>query len=298
MPAMFALGQRADRQPGRRDVRGLRLVRACCCWSTSRGPMRDRLQAQAALALTGTVFVCLGTLAGAHAWLAAIAMARRRLRRAVRRRGELGAGRRDDGAAAVFILPVSLPGPGVLDPRPARRLGPGLGGRAARDRGSCGRRRCATPSAAPRSPPAATWPRACAARPRRRRARTAWRSLHDTRSSRRPTGPTGLTTAARAVVRLVDELEWLDAIVASRSAGPATTGRRTPCAVAAADGARPQRRAARRSRRGSTAGAARRARRSSGPSCRRWTAPRCELVPTRRREAVVARWTRASARRS
>ena len=39
------------------------------------GPMRERLQAQAALAVAGGVFVCLGTLASRTAWLAAVAMA-------------------------------------------------------------------------------------------------------------------------------------------------------------------------------------------------------------------------------
>src|SRR3954454_19572292 len=39
------------------------------------GPMRNRLQAQAALALTGACFVSLGTLAGQETWLAATAMA-------------------------------------------------------------------------------------------------------------------------------------------------------------------------------------------------------------------------------
>jgi hypothetical protein len=39
------------------------------------GPMAERLQAQAALAVTGGVFVCLATLASQNAWLAAVAMA-------------------------------------------------------------------------------------------------------------------------------------------------------------------------------------------------------------------------------
>src|SRR6266852_967402 len=39
------------------------------------GPMAERLQAEAALAVTGGVFVCLATLASQTVWLAAIAMA-------------------------------------------------------------------------------------------------------------------------------------------------------------------------------------------------------------------------------
>ena len=35
------------------------------------GPMRERLQAQAALALVGTVFVCAGTLVSRSTWLGA-----------------------------------------------------------------------------------------------------------------------------------------------------------------------------------------------------------------------------------
>ena len=51
----------------RRWRRSRRSARSrCCCWSTSRGPMRDRLQAQAALAAAGGVFVCLGHAGLAH----------------------------------------------------------------------------------------------------------------------------------------------------------------------------------------------------------------------------------------
>ena len=75
------------------------------------GPMRDRLQAQAALAVTGGVFVSLGTLASRVARLAAVAMALVAF-------GVLFAGVVSSVLAGAttslllaFILPVSLPGP-------------------------------------------------------------------------------------------------------------------------------------------------------------------------------------------
>ena len=78
--------------------------------------MRERLQAQAALALTGGVFVCVGTLASRSAWLAALAMA-------VVAFFVLFAGVISSVLAAAtpslllaFILPVSLPGPASAIP--------------------------------------------------------------------------------------------------------------------------------------------------------------------------------------
>src|SRR5262245_38079286 len=92
------------------------------------GPMRTRLQAQAALAVTGGVFVCVGTLASRSAALAAVAMALVAF-------GVLFAGVVSSVLASAttalllaFILPVSLPGP--ASEIPDRLAGWGLAGAA------------------------------------------------------------------------------------------------------------------------------------------------------------------------
>src|ERR1700745_220343 len=93
------------------------------------GTIAERLQAQAALAVTGGVFVCLATLASRTAWLAAVAMAG----------GGVG-GSFAGGVSAVragattalllaFILPVSLAAPASAVPD--RLAGWGMAGGAA-----------------------------------------------------------------------------------------------------------------------------------------------------------------------
>ena len=98
------------------------------------GPMRARLRAQLALARRRR--------ASSSAWHGRRAVGAggrrgdrdRRLRDHLLRRRQLAAGRRHDVAAAGFH-PRGLPaGAGLLDPRPARRLGPRVGRRAARCR--------------------------------------------------------------------------------------------------------------------------------------------------------------------
>ena len=64
------------------------------------GPMRERLQSQATLALAGGVLVCVGTLASRDPWLAAIAMALVAFCVLFAGVVELGACRRLDVAAA------------------------------------------------------------------------------------------------------------------------------------------------------------------------------------------------------
>src|SRR3954465_15591648 len=93
------------------------------------GPMRARLQAQAALAVTGGVFVCVGTLASRSPALAAVAMALVAF-------GVLFSGVVSSVLAAAmtslllaFILPVSLPGP--VSSIPDRLAGWGLASGAA-----------------------------------------------------------------------------------------------------------------------------------------------------------------------
>src|SRR6266481_4486562 len=93
------------------------------------GTMAERLQAEAALAVTGGVFVCLATLASQTAWLAAVAMAAVGF-------GVMFAGVVSSvlaGAATslllAFILPVSLAAP--VSAVPDRLAGWGMAGGAA-----------------------------------------------------------------------------------------------------------------------------------------------------------------------
>ena len=74
MPAMFAIGAKVIGNPNISTFAAFGSF-ALLLLVDFGGPLRDRLQAQAALALTGGVFVCLGTLASSNAYLAAVAMA-------------------------------------------------------------------------------------------------------------------------------------------------------------------------------------------------------------------------------
>jgi hypothetical protein len=237
MPAMFALGV---------EVIGNQALATFAAFGSFAmlllvdfaGPMRARLQAQAALAVTGGVFVCVGTLASRSAWLAAVAMALVAL-------GVLFAGVVSSVLAGAttslllaFILPVSLPGPvssipdrlagwglaagaaflaiALLWPAPARD--PVRGAAIAGCRALAARLRLqvayvlggeSRPSAAERD--AAI-----------EHADSAVEALHAVFFAT-PYRPTGLSTAARTVVRLVDELRWLNTIV--MQAGPHPSGR-------------------------------------------------------------------------
>ncbi|HEU5427163.1 MAG TPA: FUSC family protein [Actinocrinis sp.] len=197
------------------------------------GSIRDRLRAQLTLAVASAVLVALGTLASREEWLAAVAMT-------VVGFGALFVGVVSSVLAGAttalllsFILPVSLASkPGVI---PDRLAGWGIA------------------TAAALLAVSLLWP-APASDPLRGRAAAACRaiatrlhlavSLHksgvDVASAPEyraavtasatamadlnrvflatPNRPTGLSTSARAVVRLVDELSWLSAILAqSRS---------------------------------------------------------------------------------
>src|ERR1700691_6078838 len=115
MPAMFALG---DKVIGNAAVATFAAFGsfAMLLLVDFSGPMRERLQAQAALAVVGGVFVCAGTLASGAAWLAASAMA-------IAGFGVLFAGVVSSVLAGAttslllaFILPVSLTAPASAVP--------------------------------------------------------------------------------------------------------------------------------------------------------------------------------------
>jgi uncharacterized membrane protein YccC len=227
MPAMFALGDKVIGNPQLATFAAFGSF-AILLLVDFGGPMAERLQAQAALVVTGGVFVCLATLASQTAWLAAVAMA-------VVAFGVIFAGVVSSvlaGASTAlllaFILPVSLAAPASAVPD--RLAGWGMAGGVAL---------AAT---------ALLWPApardrlrgaaagACRALAARLRAGIAYllsgmdeqfaldrdhavaqadQAVEALRSAflATPYRPTGLSTPARTTVRLVDELIWLNSVV-------------------------------------------------------------------------------------
>src|ERR1700677_5048399 len=74
MPAMFALGDKVIGNPELATFAAFGSFSMLLLVDFG-GPMRSRLAAQAALAVTGGIFVCIGTLASQSAWTGALAMA-------------------------------------------------------------------------------------------------------------------------------------------------------------------------------------------------------------------------------
>src|SRR4051812_62211 len=191
------------------------------------GSMGERLEAEAALAVAGGVLVCLGTLVANSTMLAVVAMTLVGF-------GVLFAGVISSVLAGAttslllaFILPVSLPGP--ASSIPDRLAGWGLA--------SAGALVAITVlwPAPVRNPLRDAATDACRAFAARLRADVAHvvggaaddAAAHDAAVERSagavatldrvflatPYRPTGLSTASRTIVRLVDELRWLNAIV-------------------------------------------------------------------------------------
>ena len=227
MPSMFALGDKVIGNPQVATFAAFGSF-AMLLLVDFGGPMAERLQAEAALAIVGGVFVCLATLASQTAWSAAVAMA-------VVGFGVIFAGVVSSVLAGAttalllaFILPVSLPAPASAVPD--RLAGWGMAAGAAL---------VAT---------ALLWPApardrlrgaaaaACRALADRLRAGVAYllsgmdeqfaldrdhaaaqadQAVEALRSTflATPYRPTGLSTPARTTVRLVDELNWLNSIV-------------------------------------------------------------------------------------
>ena len=227
MPAMFALGDKVIGNPQLATFAAFGSF-AMLLLVDFGGPMAERLQAQAALAVTGGVFVCLATLASQTAWLAAVAMAVAGF--AVIFAGVVSSVLAGATTALLlaFILPVSLGAPPSAVPD--RLAGWAMAGGVAliatalmwpapvrdRLRGAAGA--------------------ACRALAARLRAGVAYllsgmdeqfavdrdhaaaqsdQAVEALRSAflATPYRPTGLSTPARTTVRLVDELNWLNSIV-------------------------------------------------------------------------------------
>jgi uncharacterized membrane protein YccC len=189
------------------------------------GRMRERLPSQVALVLTGAVFACLGTLASRADWLAALAML-------VVGFLVLFAGVVSSALASAstslllaFILPVMLRGP--ASSIPDRLAGWLLAGAV-----SLLAITLLWPAPA-RDPLRRPVVQACTQLVRRLRAEARYAGAQaaeaelDAASAESkaavtglrtsffatPYRPTGLTTAARTLVRLVDELVWLDVVL-------------------------------------------------------------------------------------
>ncbi|MFF1419967.1 FUSC family protein [Streptomyces sp. NPDC058280] len=214
------------------------------------GPMSYRLRAQAALAAVGAVFICLGTVVSQVTWLAALTMAV--VAFAVLFSGVVSSvlAGATTSLLLAFILPVATPAP--LSALPERLAGWGIAAAASLAAVAL---LWPPPVRDPLSEAASTASRALAAQ---LRSDVAWvlggrgaPTYDENRATaeqgaaavaelRRgflatPYRPTGLTTSARAIVRLVDELTWLNAIVVQSMAhpdgGPVS---RSACAVRAA----------------------------------------------------------------
>jgi uncharacterized membrane protein YccC len=192
------------------------------------GPIRDRLLDQAALGVACAALISLGTLASRTTWVAAVAMAA--VAFVVLFAGVVSSVLAGATTALLlsFILPVSLPG--TASSIPGRVAGWGLAAVASLFAISL-----LWPSPT-RNPVRGAAIAACRALADRLHAEIEWmmsdRSPEADEAKRAavaraddavahvqtvffatPYRPTGLTTDARAVVRLVDELKWLNSIV-------------------------------------------------------------------------------------
>ena len=227
MPAMFALGDKVIGNPQVATFAAFGSF-AMLLLVDFGGPMAERLQAQAALAVTGGVFVCLATLASQTVWLAAVAMA-------VAGFGVIFAGVVSSVLAGAttalllaFILPVSLAAPASAVP--GRLAGWGMAAGVAlaavaflwpapaRDRlRGAAAAACRALAARLRAGVAyllSGMDGQCA-RDRDHAVAQADQAVGALRSAflATPYRPTGLSTPARMTVRLVDELIWLNGIV-------------------------------------------------------------------------------------
>ena len=227
MPAMFAVGDKVIGNPQSALFAAFGSV-AMLLLVDFGGSMAERLQAQAALAVAGGVFICLATLVSQTVWLAAVAMA-------VVAFGVIFAGVVSSvlaGASTAlllaFILPVSLAAPASAVPYRlagwALPAGAGLVAivilwpAPARDR-------LRDAAAAACRALAARLHAGIAyllsgmdeqfARDRDHAATQSDQAVEALRSTflAMPYRPTGLSTPARTTVRLVDELNWLNSIV-------------------------------------------------------------------------------------
>jgi uncharacterized membrane protein YccC len=226
MPATFAFGDKVIGNPEVATLAAFGSL-AMLLFTDFGGPVRERVVAHVSLVITGGIFVCLGTLASRTVWLAAAGMFV--VGFAVLFAGVVSSVLAGASTSLLlsFILPVTLHGPVssipdrlagwllagavslvailVLWPAPVREplrmpvvRACELLARSLRAEVDCV---LAAPGADPQS--AATLAADAAAAVKKLR-----HSFFAT-----PYRPTGLSTAARTLIRLVDELVWLNAIL-------------------------------------------------------------------------------------
>ncbi len=237
MPAAFAFASQVIKNPAVATFAAFGSF-AMLLLVDFRGSIRDRLQSQAALALGCGVLICLGTLVSTTTWLAAAVTT-------VVAFGVLFAGVISSVLAGAttslllsLVLPVSLPGP--VSSIPDRLAGWGLASGASLLAISL-----LWPAPA-HDPLRGAAIEACRAVAARLRADVEYilggrlpsvKPAHDAAIARAdaadeglrqtffatPFRPTGLSTSARAIVRLVDELRWLNTIVLRSAPVPVGT---------------------------------------------------------------------------
>jgi hypothetical protein len=217
MPAMFAIGDKVIGNPTLATFAAFGSF-ALLALVDFAGPMRERLEAEAALAVMGAVLVCVGTLVSRSTALAVVAMT-------VVAFGVMFAGVVSSTLAGAttslllaFILPVSLPGP--PSSIPDRLAGWGMASGAALLAITL------LWPAPERNPLRDAAIAACRALAARLRSHDAAEEANSAVASLQriffatPYRPTGLSTAARTVIRLVDELRWLSDIVVQSAHRP------------------------------------------------------------------------------
>ncbi len=246
MPALFALGEKVIGNPALATFAAFGSF-AMLLLVDFGGPMRERLQAQAALAVVGGGFVCLGTLASKSVWVAAAAMAL--VGFVVIFAGVVSSVLAGASTSLLLSFILSVTNAAPASAIPDRLAGWGMAA-------GVGLLAVALLWPAPtRDPLRAAAAGACRALSARLRTEIAYRlsggdesfapardhavvqadaalaTLHRGFLAT-PYRPTGLSTSARTVVRLVDELEWLGSIVAHAARfAPGTSVDHDACAV-------------------------------------------------------------------
>ncbi len=237
MPIMFAIGDKVVDQPATATFAAFGSL-ALLLFVDFSGPMVERLQNEVLLGLVGAGLICLGTLASNRTWLATAGMV-------VVGFCILFAGVVSSVLAGAstslllcFILSVCLPGP--ASSIPDRLLGWGMAAAAALVAISV---LWPTPTRDVLRVPSTT---ACRSLARRLRAQADLREKQDATAAdafetaseeastavatlrhtflATPYRPSGLSTPARMIIRLVDELTWLEIILSYLPTTPDASG--------------------------------------------------------------------------
>ncbi len=233
MPVMFALGDKVIGNPALALFAAFGSFAMLLLVDFS-GSINERLLAQTSLGIACAVLVCLGTLASRTTWLAVLGMSV--VAFVILFAGVVSSVLASATTALLlaFILPVSLPGPvssipdrvagwslaaavsvlaiSLLWPAPARN--PIRGAVITASRALAARLRAEVEFVLGGGEPAITDAHREAVEAAAQAVDSLYAAFFAT-----PSRPNGLNTSARAVVRLVDELRWLNGIVL-RSAPP------------------------------------------------------------------------------